>query len=147
MVVHQPGSWFEDVLAGLVSQDYPNISNVFFLTTPVSKSGADTSAASLLSRQITDVLPNAVVRIVEGNPGFGRMINELQRIVEGQGSLFCVMHDDVALSPSTIRLLVEELFVSNAAVIGPKLMQWDSPAILQSVGFGIDRCGEVDPFI
>ena len=147
MVVHQPGSWFEDVLAGLVSQDYPNISNVFFLTTPVSKSGADTSDASLLSRQITDVLPNAVVRIVEGNPGFGRMINELQRIVEGQGSLFCVMHDDVALSPSTIRLLVEELFVSNAAVIGPKLMQWDSPAILQSVGFGIDRCGEVDPFI
>ena len=147
MVVHQPGTWFDEVLAGLASQDYPNISNVFFLTTTFSDSGVDTSNANLLSTRITDTLPNSVVRIVEGNPGFGRMINELQRIVEGDGGLFCIMHDDVVLNPNTVRTLVQELFISNAAVVGPKLLQWEKTTILQSVGFGIDRCGEVDPFI
>ena len=147
MVVHQPGTWFDEVLAGLASQDYPNISNVFFLTTTVSDSGVDTSEANLLSTRITDTLPNSVVRIVEGNPGFGRLINELQRVVEGDGGLFCIMHDDVVLNPNTVRTLVQELFISNAAVVGPKLLQWEKTTILQSVGFGIDRCGEVDPFI
>ncbi len=147
MVVHQPGAWFEEVLACLAAQDYPNISHVFFLTTPITESGADTTQANLVSQQITDVLPKAVVRIVEGNPGFGRQVNELQRIVEGEGGLFCIMHDDVALNPSTLRILVQELFISNAAVVGPKLMDWQNPTILQSVGFGIDRCGEIDPFI
>lgn len=147
MVVHQPGAWFGEVLAGLANQDYRNLGHIFFLTTPVIEGVADTSVANALSGQITDSLPNAVVRIVEGNPGFGRLINEIQRIVEGQDGLFCILHDDVALTPSTIRLLVEELFISNAAVVGPKLLQWDSPQILQSVGFGIDRCAEVDSFI
>ena len=147
MVVHQPGAWFDEVLAGLANQDYPNISNVFFLTTTFSDSGVDTSNANLLSTRITDTLPNSVVRIVEGNPGFGRMINELQRIVEGDGGLFCIMHDDVVLNPNTVRTLVQELFISNAAVVGPKLLQWEKTTILQSVGFGIDRCGEIDPFI
>ena len=147
MVVHQPGSWFDEVLAGLAGQDYSNISSVFFLTTTVSDSGVDTSDAILLSTRITDTLPNAVVRVVEGNPGFGRLINELQRVVEGDGGLFCIMHDDVVLNPNTVRTLVQELFISNAAVVGPKLLQWEKTTILQSVGFGIDRCGEIDVFI
>ncbi|MFM7951079.1 MAG: hypothetical protein ACKO93_06135, partial [Acidimicrobiaceae bacterium] len=56
---------------------------------------------------------------VEGNPGFGRLINELQRIVDGDKGLFCIMHDDVVLQTNTVRKLVEELFISNAAVVGP----------------------------
>ncbi|MFM8776936.1 MAG: glycosyltransferase family 2 protein, partial [Actinomycetota bacterium] len=147
MVVHQPGTWFDEVLSGLSAQDYPNLSHVFFVTTPIVDGVADTTEANRLSSQITGTLAGAVVRVVEGNPGFGRLVNETQRIVEGQGGLFCVMHDDVALMPNTIRLLVEELFVSNAAVVAPKLSEWQSPQTLQSVGFGVDRCGEVDPFI
>jgi GT2 family glycosyltransferase len=147
MVVHQPGDWFDEVLAGLASQDYPNINSVFFLTTKLTDSGADTTNADAVSKKINQALPNAVIRIVEGNPGFGRVINELQRIVDGDKGLFCIMHDDVVLQTNTVRKLVEELFISNAAVVGPKLMQWDTPTLLQSVGFGIDRCGEIDPFI
>lgn len=147
MVVHEPGSWFDEVLAGLAIQDYSNISNVFFLTTKVTESGVDTVDANSLAKKINEALPNSVVRIVEGNPGFGRLINELQRVVEGDGGLFCIMHDDVVLNANTVRILVQELFISNAAVVGPKLVQWEKSALLQSVGFGIDRCGEIDPFI
>ena len=147
MVVHEPGPWFDEVLNSIVSQDYPAVRNIFFVTTPATTDPATKQVSQQLVNKIQTVLPNAIIRIVEGNPGFGPLINETQRIVEGDGGLFCVMHDDVALHPSALSQLVHELFVSNAAVVGPKLVEWENTAILKSVGFGIDRCGEVDTFI
>ena len=44
-----------------------------------------------------------------------------------------------------MRALVEELYRSNAGVVGPKLVSWDDPSVLQHVGLGLDRFGEVDP--
>ncbi|MEN9648360.1 MAG: hypothetical protein RLZ17_396, partial [Actinomycetota bacterium] len=102
MVVHQPGPWFDEVLQSLASQDYSALSHVFFLTSQVVNAKADTSKSQLLMKKIQAVLPESIVRIVEGNPGFGALINETQRIVEGNRGLFCVMHDDVLLQPSTI---------------------------------------------
>ena len=147
MVVHQPGPWFDEVLQSLAKQDYSAVSHVFFLTSQVINQNADTSASQLLMKKIQTVLPESIVRIVEGNPGFGVLINEIQRIVEGSKGLFCVMHDDVLLEPSTISQLVHEMLVTNASIVGPKLVQWDNPTILKSVGLLIDRCGEVDPLI
>ena len=147
MVVHQPGPWFDEVLQSLANQDYSAVSHVFFLTSLVINQNADTSASQLLMKKIQTVLPESIVRIVEGNPGFGVLINEIQRIVEGNKGLFCVMHDDVLLEPSTISQLVHEMLVTNASIVGPKLVQWDNPTILKSVGLLIDRCGEVDPLI
>ena len=147
MVVHQPGPWFDEVLQSLANQDYSAVSHVFFLTSQVFNQNADTSASQLLMKKIQTVLPESIVRIVEGNPGFGVLINEIQRIVEGSKGLFCVMHDDVLLEPSTISQLVHEMLVTNASIVGPKLVQWDNPTILKSVGLLIDRCGEVDPLI
>lgn len=147
MVVHQPGPWFDEVLQSLANQDYSAVSHVFFLTSQVINQNADTSASQLLMKKIQTVLPESIVRIVEGNPGFGVLINEIQRIVEGNKGLFCVMHDDVLLEPSTISQLVHEMLVTNASIVGPKLVQWDNPTILKSVGLLIDRCGEVDPLI
>ncbi len=147
MVVHQPGPWFDEVLQSLAKQDYSAVSHVFFLTSQVINQNADTSASQLLMKKIQTVLPESIVRIVEGNPGFGVLINEIQRIVEGNKGLFCVMHDDVLLEPSTISQLVHEMLVTNASIVGPKLVQWDNPTILKSVGLLIDRCGEVDPLI
>ena len=147
MVVHQPGPWFDEVLQSLANQDYSAVSHIFFLTSQVVDQNADTAASQLLMKKIQSVLPESIVRIVEGNPGFGVLINETQRIVEGNKGLFCVMHDDVLLQPSTISQLVHEMLVSNASIVGPKLVQWDNPTILKSVGQLIDRCGEVDPLI
>ena len=147
MVVHQPGPWFDEVLQSLANQDYSAVSHVFFLTSQVFNQNADASASQLLMKKIQTVLPESIVRIVEGNPGFGVLINEIQRIVEGNKGLFCVMHDDVLLEPSTISQLVHEMLVTNASIVGPKLVQWDNPTILKSVGLLIDRCGEVDPLI
>jgi hypothetical protein len=57
------------------------------------------------------------------------------------------MHDDVALEPEAIERLIEETYRSNAGLVGPKLVEWDDPTILQSVGLNVDRIGEVEPLI
>lgn len=139
VLVHQPGAWFAETLASIAVQDYPRIQTIAFLTS--------VSPTDELSLQIRAVLPEAVVRIVEGNPGYGPVMNEVQRIVEGIGGFFCFIHDDVALRPDTVSKLIEETFRSNAGVVGPKLVRWDNPSVLQHVGLGADRIGEIDSLI
>jgi len=134
LVTHLPGEGFEEVLAGLASQDYPNL-RVLVLDT-----GATPDVAASVGRH----LPGAFIRPLGANPGFGAAVNEALRLVEGAG-FFCVLHDDVALDPPAIRLLVEEVFRSNAGLAGPKLVEWDRPGILQAVGVGVDKLGERAP--
>ena len=132
MVVHDPGPWFTESLQSLAQQDYPNLQTLFFVT-----SGSQTTD------EIRKHLPDAIVRTVDGNPGYGPLMNEIGRLVEGDGGFFCLMHDDVALDPDAVSKLMEEMFRSNAGVVGPKLVMWEDPTIVQSVGFGVDRIGEV----
>ena len=108
--------------------------------------GGPTDAyGSMLEDRILRHLPNAFVRDLGANPGFGSAANEVLALVEGDSGFFCICHDDVALDPDAVRRLVEELYRSNAGVVGPKLVSWDDPAVLQHVGLGLDRFGEVDP--
>ncbi|MFZ4719422.1 MAG: glycosyltransferase [Ilumatobacteraceae bacterium] len=137
MVVHQPGDWFDEVLDGLARQDYGNLKVLFLVT----------GEPDDLPSRIRSRVANSFVRAVGGNPGFGRAANEVLRLVEGDNGFFCFLHDDVALQPSAIRLLVEELYRSNAGIVGPKLVTWDDPQILQHVGLAVDRFGEIDPII
>ena len=137
MVVHQPGPWFEEVLDALAAQDYANLKSLFLVA----------GEAGSVADRIRERVPNAFVRAVAGNPGFGGAANEVLKLVEGDNGFFCFMHDDVALDRSAIRLLDEELYRSNAGIVGPKLVQWSRPNVLQHVGLGVDRFGEIDPIV
>ena len=90
MVVHEPGPWFEDVLAAVAAQDYPNLRCLFL----VSGEPGD------LPTRIRAAVPGCFVRGVEGNPGFGAAANQVLSLVQGAHGLFCFLHDDVALEPS-----------------------------------------------
>jgi GT2 family glycosyltransferase len=136
VVVHDPGDEFDDVLGSLADQDYPNLKALFLLT------GADD-----LTDTIRAQLPNAFVRAIPDNPGYGAAANEVLHLVEGDNGFFLLMHDDVALDVTATRLLVEELYRSNAGIVGPKLVLWDEPHVLQHVGLGVDRFGEIDPLV
>ncbi len=139
MVVHDPGDWFDVTLRSLADQDYPNFRTLFLLT-------SDDDGNELTAR-IRAMIPSAFVRSLAGNPGFGPAINEVLRLVEGDNGFFLLCHDDIAPAPDVVRLLVAELFRSNAGVVGPKLTEWDDPRMLQHVGLGLDRFGEVDPIV
>ncbi|MFZ9629674.1 MAG: glycosyltransferase, partial [Ilumatobacteraceae bacterium] len=137
MVVHEPGAWFDDVLAALAAQDYPNLKCLFL----VSGEPGD------LPARIRAAVPGCFVRGVEGNPGFGASANQVLSLVQGAHGLFCFLHDDVVLESQAIRLLVEEMYRSNAGIVGPKLVEWKRPSVLQHVGYAVDRFGEVDPLV
>ena len=128
------------MLDSLVAQDYPQLQFVFFL---VGTDGLDNESARL----ITDRLPGAIVRSVVGNPGYGPTQNEVARMVEGDNGLFLFLPDDVVLAPDAVSVMVAEMFRSNAALVGPKIVDWDDPSVLQHVGLGVDRTGEVDPVV
>ncbi|NNE11184.1 MAG: glycosyltransferase family 2 protein, partial [Ilumatobacter sp.] len=141
MVVHDPGDWFDDTLTSLAEQDYPNLRCLFLVT------GDDAEHHDAVTERIRSVLPTAFVRSLAGNPGFGPAANEVLRLVEGDNGFFLLCHDDIALDPDVVRLLVAELFRSNAGAVGPKLVEWNEPRMLQHVGLGLDRFGEVDPVV
>ena len=145
MVVYRPGPWFVESLEALAAQTYPQLQTLFLVvgTHDGDGEGIDTDLTEL----IHSVLPQAVVRHIEGNPGFGLVSNEVARLVDGEGGFFCLLHDDVALEPEAIERLIEETYRSNAGLVGPKLVEWDDPTILQSVGLNVDRIGEVEPLI
>jgi GT2 family glycosyltransferase len=138
VVVHEPGSWFDDTLDALAAQDYPNLRFLFLDTG---------SAPETTEQRVHERLPGAFVRAIGANPGFGIAVNEVLHLVEGDNGLFLVCHDDVAPAPDAVRVLVEELYRSNAGVVGPKFVEWDDPVLLQAVGLGLDRFGEVDHLV
>ncbi|MFN8022692.1 MAG: glycosyltransferase [Acidimicrobiales bacterium] len=142
MVVHDPeqfhgGTWFDEVLVGLARQDYANLKTLVLLTGDPGD----------LAARIAAAVPRAFVRAVDAGDSFGRTANEVLRLVEGDNGFFCFLHDDVALEPDAIRVLVEEMYRSNAGVVGPKLVEWTDPTVLQHVGYAVDRFGEVDTLV
>lgn len=140
VIVHDPGPWFDTTMAALARQDYPNLRMLFLV--------ADGAVPfDEVQERIVSVIPTAFVRSLGANAGFGPSANEVLRLVEGDNGLFLVCHDDVAPEPDALRLLVEELYRSNAGAVGPKFVEWDEPRVLQSVGLSMDRFGEIDPVV
>lgn len=158
VVVHEPGEWFDQTLDALAAQDYPNLRFLFLIAEPSkaaqreaakeSDGATDDTGRIALEAHIEAVvkmrIPRAFVRSLGANPGFGPAANEVLRLVEGDNGLFLFCHDDIAPDPDAVRLMVEELYRSNAGIVGPKFVEWDDPSILQTVGLGADRFGELD---
>lgn len=141
VVVHDPGDWFDETLNAFAGQDYPNLRFLFLVGEGESASSVsfETIAATVTSR-----LPKAFVRSLGTNPGFASAANEVGRLVEGENGFFLFCHDDIAPDPTAVRLMVEELYRSNAGAVGPKFVEWDDPSVLRSVGLGLDRFGVID---
>ncbi len=130
VVTRNPGPFLEDALAALGTQDYPALSVL------VVDAGSERDP----SARVGAALPTAFVRRIAGSPGFGGAANEAIAAVQG-APFFLVCHDDVVLDPSAVRVMVEEAFRSNAAIVGPKLLAADNPEIILEVGRAIDRLG------
>ncbi len=134
VVAHDPGEWFDETLAALASQDYPELSVVVI----------DAGSAVDPTARVTDVLPAAYVRRLGSNPGYGIAANEVRTLVEGAAFyLFC--HDDIAPEPAAVRMLVDEALRSNAGICGPKFVRWEDVTRLRQVGLDADHRGHVLP--
>lgn len=130
IVGRDPGAWFDDTLASLAAQDHPAFSILVI----------DDGSTSPLQGRVAEVVPSAFVRRHEQPMGFGHSANLVREMVSGAGFyLFC--HDDVALAPDAVRLMVAEAIRSGSSVVGPKLVSWLDHDRLLAVGLSVDRAG------
>ena len=141
MVVHEPGDWLEDSLKALVDQDYGSLQTLILVSGTSENPGA-----RVVLDTIESTHPQAVVRFLGSNPGYAGACNAVLELVQGDSGFFCFLHDDIVLAPNSITCLVEELYRSNAGVVGPKLVHWDNPRMIQSVGSAVDRFGVELPY-
>ena len=141
MVVHEPGDWLEESLRALVDQDYGSLQTLILLSGTSENPGA-----RVILDTIESTHPQAVVRFLGSNPGYAGACNAVLDLVQGDSGFFCFLHDDIVLAPHSITSLVEELYRSNAGVVGPKLVHWDNPRMIQSVGSAVDRFGVELPY-
>ncbi len=136
MVVHGPGEGLSEALASVAAQDYPAVQALVLVggreEDPGSRAVLDTVANSA---------PAATVRFLGANTGWAAACNTVLRLVKGESGFFLFLHDDVALAPDAVTRLVEELYRSNAGVVGPKLVDWNDPRRISSVGVAVDRFG------
>jgi GT2 family glycosyltransferase len=133
VVTTGPGPGLEATLASLVAQDYEELSLLVVAN----------GETEHVPPRVAAIAPNAFVRSLEENKGFGAACNEAVLMVEGSAFfLFC--HDDVRLEPDTIQQLVEAAFRTNAGIVTPKYVDYDDPLVLLHVGQTCDRFGVVE---
>ncbi len=129
VVAHEPGDWFTETLESLSLQDYSALSTVVV-----------DAAGSGIGARVSEVLPDAAVVDGTGATGFSQAANTvLDAGIEADFLLVC--HDDVALAPDAVSVLVAEAERSNAGIVGPKIVEWDRPEIIQHAGYDVDRFG------
>jgi GT2 family glycosyltransferase len=132
LVTRDPGPWFEETLSALAAQDYGELSVLVL----VSGGTEDPTP------RIASVLPDAFVRRLDDDRGFGAAADEVLSMVEG-AAFFLLCHDDCVPEPDAVHLLVEESFRSNAGIVGPKMLRWEDPSLLLHVGMNVDKTGAV----
>ncbi|MCQ3811474.1 MAG: glycosyltransferase [Acidimicrobiia bacterium] len=137
IVSHDPGLWFDEMLESVAAQDHPLVE----VTVVDTGSEADPTA------RVRRFLPHAAVRCLGYNPGFGPAANEVLMEAGPAPDFFVICHDDVALAPNTLRLLVQEAVRSNAGIVGPKYVDWDDPSRIRQVGLLVDKTGVPIPTV
>lgn len=130
MVASDPGDWFERTLRSLADVDYENFAILVI----------DNACEEDLAARIAAVLPSAFVKTLDSDRGFSAAANEVIGSVEG-AAFYLFLHDDVALETGAVTELVAEAFRANAGIVGPKLVDWDEPHVLRSVGVRVDPFG------
>ena len=129
VVAHRPGEWFGETLESLALQDYE----------PLRVAVVD-AAGSGIADQVRAVIDDAVVIDAAGSSGFAEAANAVL-IADLEAEFLLVCHDDVALAPDAVSVMVAEAVRSRAGIVGPKLVDWDRPDVIQQAGYEVDRFG------
>lgn len=131
-------STLETCLRGLADTQYPQLTVVV----------VDGSADGSLGGRVAGVQPSFLVlhpesassAVSAGLQPAQQAYNEALHAVSG-APLLLFLRDDTVLEPVALRLMVEELFRSNAAIIGPKIVAATNTRLLVDVGSAIDHYG------
>ncbi len=139
VVTHGGREWLTDCLVGLATQTYARLDVLV-----VDDGSPDWRAAPPLKRVAKRHLrrrrwgflrtPRAL--------GFGGAINWALSRVRTDADLLLFIHDDAALSPLSVERMVARIQSDPmTAIVGPKIVSWDDPRVLEEVGMAADSFG------
>jgi GT2 family glycosyltransferase len=133
LVTKDGAGWLRQCLLGLSRQTHPRIGVV-----AVDNGSADGSFDLLASA----LGPDRVIRM-ERNRGFAAGVAEaLRSPIAPEADYLLLLHDDTVLAPDAVSRLVEAAErIEGAAVVGPKVLDWEQPGLLREIGMSTDRFG------
>ncbi len=139
VVITEGGPTLERSLAAVCASEYPS------LTVLVVDHGP--SVDDTLVGRIAAIGPQVLVRrvgaeLADLEPADRVLAAANDAIASVSGApLLLVVRDDIVVAPDAIRTMVEEVYRSNAAIVGPKLVDADDTGLLVDVGGVIDHFG------
>ena len=139
VVTHNGRTWLRDCLVALANQTYEHLDVLV-----VDDASPHPREEPRLKRIVKRHLRRRRWGFLRTprSLGYGAAINWALSRVRTDADFLLFLHDDAALAHSSVEEMVEHMLgESNAAMVGPKIVSWDDPKVLEEVGMAIDRFG------
>jgi GT2 family glycosyltransferase len=133
LVTRNSDSWLRRVLASLAGQTHRRLGVLGVDNASTDRSG------ELLERALG---PRRVIRL-DRDDGFPAAVRRALDVpAAGEADFILLLHDDVMLAPDAVERMIEATTrLSDVAVVGPKVLDWEHPRELREVGWSADRFG------
>jgi GT2 family glycosyltransferase len=139
IVTHDGRRWLKKCLASLNVQSYPNLD--ILVVDDASPKRADEPELRRVAKRHLGRRRWAFLRTPRPL-GFGGAINWALGRVRTEASLLMFVHDDAALDRVSLERMVARIYADEStAVVGPKIVSWDHPDVLEEVGMATDKFG------
>lgn len=139
VVTHNGRKWLKDCLVSLNAQTYPHLDVLV-----VDDASPDFRSSPHLKRVVKRHLRRRRWGFMRTprSLGFGGAINWALSRVRTDADLLLFVHDDAALDSDALEQMAARLAKDrDTAIVGPKIVSWDDPAMLEEVGMAVDRFG------
>ncbi|MGH2699551.1 MAG: glycosyltransferase family 2 protein [Actinomycetota bacterium] len=139
VVTHDGRRWLRDSLVALANQDYENL-DILVVDDASSRPREEPRLKRIVKRHVRR---RRWGYLRTPRPlGYGAAINWALSRVRTDADYLLFVHDDAALTPQSVARMAERLRDDErTAVVGPKIVSWSDPTILEEVGMAIDRFG------
>ncbi|MBA3290492.1 MAG: glycosyltransferase [Actinobacteria bacterium] len=139
VVTHDGRPWLRDCLVALANQSYEHL-DVLVVDDASPRPREEPRLKRIVKRHLRR---RRWGYLRTPRPlGYGAAINWALSRVRTDAEHMLFIHDDAALSRHSVARMVERMLGDESvAMVGPKIVSWDEPSVLEEVGMAIDRFG------
>lgn len=139
VVTHEGRPWLRRCLTALNGQTYGPLD--VLVVDDASPSARDRPAIGRIVKRHLRTRRWGFLRTPRAM-GFGAAANWALSRVRTDADLLLFVHDDAVLDADAVERMVARILADDkTAIVGPKIVSWDDPDVLEEVGMAIDRLG------
>lgn len=139
VVTHRGREWLRDCLVALAGQTYRHMDVLV-----IDDASPDFRDRPHLKRLVKRHLRRRRWGFVRTRRplGFGGAINYVMGRIRTDAEFLLFLHDDAVLTKESLERMVAQAMASEpTAIVGPKIVSWEDPDVLEEVGMATDRLG------